>query len=215
MLFGDLSSIITISDVDPFIHILHASLGDFLLDSARSMEFYIDLSSIHTTCMHLCFQHNKQCMSTYFSSKELIIYLHLIDSVFNDDFCHGHFIYAGCNLLWHCENTPPSAYSQLHGEIRNFSFHRPDSCFITPPGMSFLVDVPRFLQFIKTLVCPLFFCLCTLLNTWSSPLKMLINSTIIISQAFSISLHLSFTYTTQAPDWPCFLPFCQLARTII
>jgi hypothetical protein len=69
ILFGDLSSIITISDVDPFIHILHASLRDFLLDSARSKEFYIDLSNIHTTCMHFCFQHNRQCMSTYFSSK--------------------------------------------------------------------------------------------------------------------------------------------------
>jgi hypothetical protein len=71
MLLGDLSSVITISDVDPFIHILHASLWDFLLDAARSKEFYIDLSSIHTTCMHLCFQHNKQCMFTYFPSKKL------------------------------------------------------------------------------------------------------------------------------------------------
>ena len=165
MLFGDLSSIITISDVDPFIHILHASLGDFLLDPARSKEFYIDLSSIHTTCMHLCFQHNRQCMYTYFPSKEYVIYLHLTDSAANDNGSPGHFMYAGRYLIWHCENIPPSAYSHLHGEIRNFSFHRPDSCFITPPGMSFLVDVPRFLQFIKALVCPLFFCLCTLLNT--------------------------------------------------
>jgi hypothetical protein len=69
ILLGDLSAVITISDVDPFIHILHASLGDFLLDAARSKEFYIDLSSIHTTCMHLCFQHNRQCMSKYFPSK--------------------------------------------------------------------------------------------------------------------------------------------------
>jgi hypothetical protein len=71
MLFGDLSSIITTSDVDPYIHILHASLGDFLFDAARSKEFYIDLSNIHTTCMHLCFRHNKQSMSTYFPSKKL------------------------------------------------------------------------------------------------------------------------------------------------
>ena len=66
MLFGDLRSIINISNVDSPIHVLHASLGDFLLDPAHSKEFYIDLSSIHTTCMHLCFQHNKQGMSTYF-----------------------------------------------------------------------------------------------------------------------------------------------------
>jgi len=70
MLFGDLSSVISISDFHPALRILHASLGDFLLDAARSKEFYIDLSSIHTACMHLCFQHKKQCMSTFFSVKE-------------------------------------------------------------------------------------------------------------------------------------------------
>ena len=67
VLFGDLSSVITISE--HFIHILHASLGDFLLDAARSKEFYIDFSSVHTACMHLCFQHVKQCKSTYLPSK--------------------------------------------------------------------------------------------------------------------------------------------------
>jgi hypothetical protein len=47
MLFGDLSSVILVSA--EFIFILHASFSDFLLDAARSKEFYIDLSSIHTT----------------------------------------------------------------------------------------------------------------------------------------------------------------------
>jgi len=75
MLFGDLSSVISLSIVDSPIHILHASLGDFLLDPARSKEFYIHLSSIHTACMHLCFQHNKQCMSKYFPLKEAAVYL--------------------------------------------------------------------------------------------------------------------------------------------
>jgi len=157
MLLGDLSAVITISDGHPFIHILHASLGDFLLDSARSKEFYIDLSSIHTACMRLCFQHIKQCMSTYFPSIETMIYLHLIDLESDDDGGRRHLIYAGSNLIWHCENTPPSAYSQLHEEIRNFSFRPPDSCFKTPPGMEFIVHVPDFLQFIKALVCPIFF----------------------------------------------------------
>jgi len=62
MLLGDLSAVITVSDDHPFIHILHASLRDFLLDAARSKEFHINLSSAHTTCMHLCFHHNKQCV---------------------------------------------------------------------------------------------------------------------------------------------------------
>jgi len=76
MLFGDLSSVMQIfTDRHPAIHILHASLGDFLLDPARSKEFYIDLSSIHTACMHLCFQHNKQRMSIYFPLKEAAVYL--------------------------------------------------------------------------------------------------------------------------------------------
>jgi len=75
MLFADLSSVISIPNVDSCIHFLHASLGDFLLDAARSREFYIDLSNIHTACMHLCFQHNKQCMSTYFPLTEAAVYL--------------------------------------------------------------------------------------------------------------------------------------------
>jgi len=104
--------------------------------------------------MRLSFQHIKQCMSTYFPSKETMIYLHLIDLESDDDGGRRHFLYAGANLIWHCENTPPSAYSQLHEEIRNFSFHSPDSCFKTPLGMHFIVDVPRF---IKDLVCPIFF----------------------------------------------------------
>ena len=156
MLLGDLSAVITVSDDYPYIHILHASLGDFLLHSTCSKEFYIDPSNIHTTCMHLCFQHNK-CMSTYFPSKETVIYLYLIDLASNDNVSRDHLIYAGSNLLWHCENTPPSAYPQLHEEIRKFSFHSPDSYFKPPPGMSLLVGVPRFLQFIKALVCLTFF----------------------------------------------------------
>lgn len=47
VLFGDLSLLIIISSVKAYIHLLHASLEDFLRDPARSKEFYIDLSSIH------------------------------------------------------------------------------------------------------------------------------------------------------------------------
>ena len=70
MSFGDLSSVITISEAH--IHILHASLPDFLLDATRSKEFYIDLSNIHTRCMHLCFHHIKTCMFSYFPSETFI-----------------------------------------------------------------------------------------------------------------------------------------------
>ena len=68
VLLGDLCSVITISDAKPHIHILHASLGDFLLDRTRSK----DLSDIHTTCMHLCFHHNKKCTSLEFPSNKLL-----------------------------------------------------------------------------------------------------------------------------------------------
>jgi hypothetical protein len=91
MLFGDLSSVIMISNHYPSIHFLHASLPDFLFDAARSKEFYIDLSRIHTTCMHLCFQHIKQCMSTYFSTKEVAAYL-LLRTVKTDNTFHFHFL---------------------------------------------------------------------------------------------------------------------------
>jgi hypothetical protein len=72
MLFGDLSSLVVISNVEPYIHLLHASLGDFLCDPARSKEFYIDLSIIHTTCMHLCFRHNKHRTLSSFPSNKLV-----------------------------------------------------------------------------------------------------------------------------------------------
>jgi len=156
MLFGDLSSLVVISNAKPYIHLLHASLGDFLLDPARSKEFYIDLPNVHTTCMHLCFRHNKQCALPYFPSKEVVVYPRLIDSISKDH--GGHTMYAAYNLIWHCENTPPSASLQLREEIMNFSLHRPDSCFAnTMPGMSLFYFIPQFLKFIKTLVCPTFF----------------------------------------------------------
>ena len=75
ILFGDVSSVVSISNWDPAIRILHASLGDFLVDPARSKEFYIYLSTIHTACMQLCFQHNKQCMSIFFPLREAAVYL--------------------------------------------------------------------------------------------------------------------------------------------
>jgi hypothetical protein len=158
MLFGDLSSIITISNDFPCFRILHASLSDFFLDAARSKEFYINLSSIHTTCMQLCFQHLTQCMSTYFLSKEAAAYLHLTDTTPNPSHPGAHIEYAVNNLVWHCKNTPQSASSQLHEEIMKFSLHPFASCFPHPvPGMSLFCCVPEYLQFIKTLVCPICF----------------------------------------------------------
>ena len=162
MLFGDLSSLVVISDVKPYIQLLHASLGDFLCDRTRSKKLHIDLSDIHTKCMRLCFHHIKQCTLSYFPSKEVAAYSHLIGSISKNRDKHAkyanHTKYANHHLLWHCKNILPSASSQLCEEIINFSLDRPDSCFPTPvPGLSLLYLVPKFLQFIKTLVCPTFF----------------------------------------------------------
>jgi len=154
MLFGDLSSVITISKAG--IRVLHASLGDFLLDVARSKEFHIDFSNIHTRCMRLCFHHTRQCTLSYFPSEQFTAYPGLTDLISNDD--GTHIIYAGRNLPWHCENTPLSASLQLREELTNFSFHRPDSFLASAaPGESLFYFVPEFLQVIKTLVCPTFF----------------------------------------------------------
>ena len=155
MLFGDLCSVITISEDN--IHILHASLSDFLVDAARSKEFYIDFSVIHTRCMHLCFHHHKQRMSSsHFPPKKVTARPSLVDSISNDH--RAHIIYAGKNLLWHCENTPPCESLQLREEIINFSLHHPQSRFAnSPPRMSLSYFVSKFLQFIKTLVCPISF----------------------------------------------------------
>ena len=71
ILLGDLSSIVAVQN-PRHLRILHASFGDFLLDASRSKEFHINLPSIHTICMHLCFQHNKQCKSVLFHSKKLL-----------------------------------------------------------------------------------------------------------------------------------------------
>ena len=155
MLFGDLSSVIAISSVhsDICIEFLHASLQDFLLDATRSREFHIDMPNIHTICMHLCFDHIKQRTLSYFPSKQVAGYSRLIDPSSKD-----HSTYAALNLIRHCQNTPPSASSQVREEIINFSLHRPDSCFAnTGPEISLFLCVPRFLEFIKTLVCPRLF----------------------------------------------------------
>jgi len=98
---------------------------------------------------------NNVC-SHIFPSKEVAAYPHLKDSIPNV-LC-GHIAYAGSELIWHCKNTPSSASSQLWEEIINFSLHRPDSCFgSTGPGINLFFHAPRFLKFIKTLVCPRFF----------------------------------------------------------
>ena len=73
MLFGDLSSLVAISNVKPYIHLFHASLGEFLRDPARSKEFYIDLSDIHTRYMYLCFHHIKQCALSFFFERSCYI----------------------------------------------------------------------------------------------------------------------------------------------
>jgi hypothetical protein len=156
MLFGDLSSLVVISDVKPHIQLLHASLGDFLCNPTRSKELYIDLSYIHTRCMRFCFHHIKQCTLLYFPSKEVAAYSHSIGSISKNR--DKHTEYANHHLIWHCKNIPPSAFSQLCEEIMKISLDRPDSCFPTPvPGLCLLYFVPKFLQFIKTLVCPTFF----------------------------------------------------------
>jgi hypothetical protein len=169
MLLGDLSSLLVVSDFVG-IQLLHASLGDFLLDAARSKEFYINLSNIHTICMHHCFHHIEQCMLPYFPSKEVVAYLFLIDTTFNGLKRHIEYFspedaikytlseYASSKLLWHCENMPLSASSQLCEEIINFSVHRPDSGFgKTDRVLSLFCYIPQFLKFIKSLVCPRFF----------------------------------------------------------
>ena len=156
MLLGDLSSLVVISKFEPFIRLLHASLGDFLLDPARSKQFYINISNIHIVCMRRCFHHIKQCTLPYFPSKEVAAYPRLIDSTSSDLGSHNR--YAAFQLIWHCENIPPSVSPQLCEEIINFSLHRPDSCFGNiEPGMNLFFYVPHFLKFIKSLVCPRFF----------------------------------------------------------
>jgi hypothetical protein len=53
--FGDLSSLINISP-DQSIHILHASLTDFLVNPTRSKQFWINPRARHTVFAHQCLQ---------------------------------------------------------------------------------------------------------------------------------------------------------------
>ncbi|KDR71808.1 hypothetical protein GALMADRAFT_126732 [Galerina marginata CBS 339.88] len=56
-LFCDLGSIVTgTATGDRMIHILHASLADFLLDQSRSQQFSIDVVSRRTDHLRKCFQ---------------------------------------------------------------------------------------------------------------------------------------------------------------
>jgi len=52
---GDLSSLITIGP-NQLIHVLHASLTDFLVDPTRSKDFWVNLPARHTAIARLCLQ---------------------------------------------------------------------------------------------------------------------------------------------------------------
>ena len=91
-----------------------------------------------------------------FSFKKFTRYPCLTDLISNDR--STHLIYASHNLVWHCENIPLSASLQLREEIMNFSFRHPDSFLAARlPGITLYRFVPKFLQAIKTLVCPTLF----------------------------------------------------------
>jgi hypothetical protein len=62
MLFCDLGSLITI---EPYFHMEHASMSDFLLDKTRSKNLYIDLSLKRVEHLHKCFKFFR-CTLYYF-----------------------------------------------------------------------------------------------------------------------------------------------------
>jgi len=119
----------------------------------------------------------------------------------HDAVAQKHFTYAALNLIWHCRNTPLSAFAQVQKEILDFSLLRPGSCFANAgPGECLIFYVPTFLSFIKTLVCFNFFARSHILNTRRSPSQMPMKSTVVILGWFSISSHLNFTPIIQALD---------------
>jgi len=137
---------------------------------------------------------SRVCLRTFLP--KTLLYTRLIDSTSYGLRLH---LYASQNLIWHSENTPPSAYSQLREEILNFPFHRSESCFAARGGRGLLVFVPNLLSFIKSLVRPIFLvALPNVLSTQSSPLMMLMKSTKRNLQWFSIASQPSFRYITQA-----------------
>lgn len=127
-------------------------------------------------------------------------YLHLIDLTSSHHDNPWRFLYAGDHLMWHCENALPSASARLREDILNFPLYAPRSCFArVEPRSCLYFLIPRFLWFIKTLVCPTVFT-CSMITNWSSRLKMQMKSTIATSGWFSISSRLNSSYTIQAPD---------------
>ena len=111
----------------------------------------------------------------------------------SDDGCD----YPVENLIWHCENTPPSAHPQLREELLNFPFDRPDSCFRISHWKNLFVYVPSFLSFIKDLVRLFFGCVIQCIEHIEQPIddadEIYNKNLALILDFFSSKLHLYYS----------------------
>jgi hypothetical protein len=153
MLLGDLSSVISVTP-SQLMHMFHASLSDFLLDPLRSKMFHLDMPVINSYFSHLCFGHIKagEFPSTVLDGvgAELNAGLHLG----GDSTADFSFSYSTTTFLGYCASAAPSR--QLYDDILSLPltdlicwYRRQDD------DDEFFQLLPRFLSYLKTLVCHL------------------------------------------------------------
>ena len=139
---GDLSSLVNVGP-DQAIHFLHASLTDFLVDPARSKEFWINPPARHTTSARRCLQllqlkGTRTCSSQYSRSyprKEHV----------------GIMTYLRFSTIYHCENAEITP--ELLNDLNKFSFDDVRDTFNTNSCSRVVPDfIPDFLWGLKELV---------------------------------------------------------------
>jgi len=67
LILGELGSVVRCDMQYVPVEIMHASLGDFLLDKQRSRQYHVDAGKTHAMMARLCFQHNNRSELLYIS----------------------------------------------------------------------------------------------------------------------------------------------------
>ena len=77
LILGELGSVVRCDMQYVPVEIMHASLGDFLLDKQRSRQYHVDAGKTHAMMARLCFQHINNRSELLYISNVRIIFLKL------------------------------------------------------------------------------------------------------------------------------------------
>ncbi|KAF8958882.1 hypothetical protein BDZ97DRAFT_1434125 [Flammula alnicola] len=106
---GDLASVIEIDTGNiygPAIRVLHASLGDFLFDMARSRQFYVNPQLTHAKFANQCLQDLKAEDDSTFEYAYKALYFHLNQALPTSDLRRSILDLSLDDMLQHLVNAP-------------------------------------------------------------------------------------------------------------